>query len=128
MVIDAAQLGALRALESPDEPGVVQEILDDYRTVSRQLVAALQRALTDGAATRLYETAHSLKSCSANVGACQLAALFAEVELMTRGQTTPLAPAQAFELTRLVIAVDAAHAQAMLALANIERGFASKEA
>jgi len=127
-VIDATQLDALRALQTPDEPNVVQDILDEYRVVSQQLVAALQQALAEGAATRLYETAHSLKSCSANVGACQLSALCGEVELRTREETTPLTPTLASELAPLVAAVLAAHEQATKALADIERGFGGKGA
>ncbi len=127
-VLDRAQIEALRALESPEEPTVLRDILDEFRTLSRQLVATLQRALTEGDVPSLHETAHSLKSCSAYVGAWQVSAWCADVETITRDQGASLSPMVAANIARLVAAIHEAHEQALMALAGIEVGFANQEA
>jgi len=126
--LDGAQIEALRALETPEEPTVLRDILDEFRTLSGQLVATLQRALTVSDVPTLYETAHSLKSCSAYVGAWQVSAWCEELEAVSRNQAPPLSPLVRAKLVRLIADIHEAHEQALIALAGIEVGETNQEA
>jgi signal transduction histidine kinase/CheY-like chemotaxis protein len=82
--VDAATLGALRALPGTDGGSLLARLIDLYLKSSSELMetARLSAALADGG--QLGKAAHTLKSSSANVGALRLASLCAEVEANAR--------------------------------------------
>jgi CheY-like chemotaxis protein len=92
-VLDRRPLDALRALQRPGRPNVLEKVLGAFRESSSQLVAAMQAALSRGDGHAVYQAAHSLKSGSANVGATTLSTHCREIEAL--GRANALADATA---------------------------------
>ena len=98
-VLDRRPLDALRALQRPDRPNVLQKVLDAFWESSSRLVTAMEAGLSRGDAQAVHQAAHSLKSSSANIGATTLSAHCREIE--TLGRANALADAVAvFERLR----------------------------
>jgi CheY-like chemotaxis protein/HPt (histidine-containing phosphotransfer) domain-containing protein len=83
-VLDPAPLNQIRALQRPGAPSLLAKVIGVYLDNSPTLVQRLREAVAQGDAKALRETAHSLKSSSANLGAASLAALCKELEQMGR--------------------------------------------
>jgi CheY-like chemotaxis protein len=90
--LDPKPLAALRALQKPGGPDVLEKVLRAYLDSAPQLLATLREALACSAAAAVQRAAHSLKSSSANVGAMTLAAHCKELEAMGRAKTLATAP------------------------------------
>lgn len=86
--IDRRALDSLRAIQSPGGPNIVQQIIEAYLQESTTLMEELLKAELENNPTRLYKTAHALKSSSANVGATLLADLFNQLEQIGRSGST----------------------------------------
>ena len=86
--IDMAALDRIRVLQRPGRPNVLVRILSHYVNDSPPLVNILETAVEARDATGIFQTAHRLKSTSANLGATRLASLCLELE--TRGRTNTL--------------------------------------
>ncbi len=84
-VIDVNVLNALRELQSPENPGLLRRIVDEYLRSSAGLVECMQDALDVGDAGALANAAHELKSSSGNVGATALAQVCQRLETLGRG-------------------------------------------
>jgi CheY-like chemotaxis protein/HPt (histidine-containing phosphotransfer) domain-containing protein len=82
--LDQTTIDGLRALESPDHPTLVADLMGTYVNNSDELLDDLRSALEDQNAERVNRSAHALKSSSANVGALPLSALCRELEAMGR--------------------------------------------
>ncbi len=78
--IDEDQLDAIRALQIPGEPDVLQMVLDEYEHDANDLVGQLHQAIAVADVTALHRAAHSLKSSSAYVGARVLSSVCADLE------------------------------------------------
>ena len=84
-ILDRSVLDRIRALQQPNTPSVLAQVIDIYLEDSPEMIEALKQALYGGDMDVLTETAHSLKSSSANLGASRLSSLCKELEL--RGKT-----------------------------------------
>jgi signal transduction histidine kinase/DNA-binding response OmpR family regulator len=84
-VLDRSVLDRIRALQQPNAPSVLAQVIDIYLEDSPEMIEALKQALDGSDMAALIETAHSLKSSSANLGASRLSSLCKELEL--RGKT-----------------------------------------
>jgi signal transduction histidine kinase/CheY-like chemotaxis protein/HPt (histidine-containing phosphotransfer) domain-containing protein len=82
--LDPSILDDLRALENPDCPTLVADVVHTYVDSSSELLADLRAAVADQNAEGVAQSAHALKSSSANVGALPLATLCRELEAMGR--------------------------------------------
>ena len=82
--LDPAILEQLRALQQPGSPDMLQQLTEMYVQDASKSLRTLHEALHRGDAKLLYETAHTLKSSSASLGACHLASLFEQLERMGR--------------------------------------------
>ncbi len=82
--IDPRAWESIRALQRPGQPDMLCKVIGKYLTSSRQLIETMRTAVPQHDAPALHRTAHSLKSCSATLGALRLAALCKEVEAMGR--------------------------------------------
>ena len=87
-VIETEYLDNIRALQTPDTPDLLSEIIDTYFTSSTRLLENLRRAVGTGDAQEVFKAAHSLKSSSANLGALLLAEHFKNLENLGRSNTT----------------------------------------
>jgi len=99
-VLDRGVLDRIRALQQPNAPSVLAQVIGVYLEDSPEMIEALKQALVGGDVGILTETAHSLKSSSANLGASRLSSLCKELEL--RGKT-----GSAEDLAALVERIDA---------------------
>jgi CheY-like chemotaxis protein len=79
--IDQSILRNLQKLQIEGEPSIVKNIVDAYLNGSQTLVDQLREVLSSNDLKILQQTAHSLKSSSANVGAMQLSAMSLELEI-----------------------------------------------
>jgi len=84
-VLDHGVLDRIRTLQQPNAPSVLAQVIGIYLEDSSEMIEALKQALDGGDMAALSETAHSLKSSSANLGASRLSSLCKELEL--RGKT-----------------------------------------
>jgi signal transduction histidine kinase/FixJ family two-component response regulator len=98
-VIDESVLDELSRMPQSDN-GLVLRVIRMYLGSSRELMARLGEALDNHDAGAIRETAHALKSSSANVGAMKLSALFGRIETSTRQNDEPQARELQVEIRR----------------------------
>lgn len=82
--LDAQALQRLHALDADGSRGFVVQVLHTYEASLVRGLGVLQQARADGALQLAGDTAHTLKSSSAAVGAARLAAVCAELERQAR--------------------------------------------
>jgi signal transduction histidine kinase/DNA-binding response OmpR family regulator len=99
-VLDRGVLEQIRALQQPGAPSILAQVIGVYLEDSPAMIEGLKQALKTGDIATLTETAHSLKSSSANLGASRLSALCKELELSGKAGATE-------DLTGLVARIDA---------------------
>jgi HPt (histidine-containing phosphotransfer) domain-containing protein len=80
--IDPVVFSDLRSLEGPDEPDFLKNLVRTFFDVFEHHAALMEEAIRQGAAEKLWKSAHTLKSSSANVGALELSRLCRELEAM----------------------------------------------
>ena len=90
--IDASVLDGLSRLQQPGAPSLLARVITAYLDSSRVLRGKLADAIHSANATLLRESAHALKSSSANVGAVGLAELCKRLEEMARAEDLSQAP------------------------------------
>jgi len=78
--LDQARLDMIRSLQRPDRPNVLKKIIDLYQQNSPALLRGIRDAVSSGDNVLLQESAHGLKTASANLGAVTLAAICKELE------------------------------------------------
>ena len=78
-------IDALRALDEPDsDDDLVTQLVQSFLASAERNLALLAKAVVDHDAKTLRQTAHSLKSSAANLGAVALAGCYRELELCGR--------------------------------------------
>ena len=82
--LDAETLQRLKAIQPSGQPDFYLRVLTRFLDTAPELMSALRRAVRDGDALALQQTAHSLKSSAGNVGALSLAEQCRELEAMGR--------------------------------------------
>lgn len=82
--IDRSTLDVLSRLQKPGAPNILQKVINIYLPNSRELKDKLTLAINTANASLVRESAHALKSSSANVGATKLASLCKRLENMGR--------------------------------------------
>jgi PAS domain S-box-containing protein len=92
-VLNGDRLDELRALESPDDPGLVADMIRLYLQGAKESLRALHDAVQLGDAHALRHAAHSLKGTSGSIGADRLATISAELEQVARRGAIERAPA-----------------------------------
>ncbi len=83
-VIDESVLDNYRRIQQPGKPDIIKRLVDIYLGSSPDILRKISDAGAKGDMERLWQSAHSLKSSSANLGATTLAALCETVEEMGR--------------------------------------------
>lgn len=85
--LDRAALARLAELDPDGTSGIVRRVLSAYESSLTRMLGALEGGPGDAGAPSaklLFETAHTLKSSSASVGALRLAQACTEIEQRTR--------------------------------------------
>jgi two-component system sensor histidine kinase/response regulator len=80
-MLDDKALDAIRALQRPGSPNLLQTVVGTYLREAPRLIDNMARAARTGDATALRSAAHSLKSSSATVGALQLSSYCRDIEV-----------------------------------------------
>jgi HPt (histidine-containing phosphotransfer) domain-containing protein len=120
-VLDRQVLDELSRMLGSGKPDMLASLINLYLAESPKLVGELKRVAGAGDAGEIARVAHSLKSCSANVGAMALSRYCAELQAAAkRGDTA--------EARRMVAQVESEHASVQAALtAEFEALSASRE-
>jgi PAS domain S-box-containing protein len=87
-VLDRQVLGELGKVLTNGKPELLVRVIQLYLTDSPKLIEKLQRAALVGDTAQIAASAHSLKSCSANVGATMLSRYCADIESSARRADT----------------------------------------
>ncbi len=91
-VIDQSVLNSLRDLQMEGKPDILKRVIDAYLSSTASLVETLKEAYSAMDIDGIQNSAHSLKSSSANVGAIKLSELCKELEMNCRNNTLENAP------------------------------------
>lgn len=102
---DSSALENIRALQKPGMEDLVGKIVSMFFEDSERYSETIGQAIAKEDAGALGAAAHSLKSCAANVGAMEVSAIAARLELLGREQTLSGAMGTYEELQRAIIAV-----------------------
>jgi HPt (histidine-containing phosphotransfer) domain-containing protein len=87
-LIDMQVIEGLRELGGSDDPGLVAELIGLFLEDAPRRIEELERGLSSGDVELLERAAHTLKSSSANVGACSLSDLCRRIEVDARQRST----------------------------------------
>ena len=79
-VIDWEYLRSLRSLQTPDEPDIVEELVQMFASEATIRGARLQESLQNGNADDIRHVAHMLRGSAGEIGAGVLAKLATELE------------------------------------------------
>lgn len=90
-VLERRALDNIRTLQRDGDESVLRKFVRVYLETSTDLLTRLRHGLADGDADEINHVAHTLKSCSANMGAKRLASLCKQLEVV--GQDSELDPA-----------------------------------
>ena len=85
-ILDLTALDVIRSLQQPGAEDLVSKIVAMFLEDAERYRAEMRQAIEDQDAERLGAAAHSLKSCAANVGAMQVSAVAARLEMLGRNQ------------------------------------------
>jgi signal transduction histidine kinase/DNA-binding response OmpR family regulator/HPt (histidine-containing phosphotransfer) domain-containing protein len=91
-VIDRRVLNSLRQMAGSKTPALLRQIIAHYREDAPQRLQDIRDAIAAGDAQSLRQSAHTLRSSSANLGAMNLSHLCKKLEMMGRVGTTTDAP------------------------------------
>src|SRR5262245_47422595 len=105
-LLDLDVLAELTALEQPDEPGLVQGLIDGFVTTGPAELERIRDALAQGDAGLLSRPAHRFRGTAANLGARVVAERCLALERLGRAGTveggTTLAEELAAKFTQTV--------------------------
>lgn len=104
-VLDLTALDVIRSLQQPGSEDLVSKIVAMFLEDAERYRGEISKAIEAHDAERLGAAAHSLKSCAANVGAMQVSAVAARLELLGRNQSLDAANEDFSELEEALPAV-----------------------
>jgi len=93
-VLDHAVLDALGQLRGKWQPEFVDRVITMFMETALTLLTALKNGSAKNDCAALHHASHSLKSCSATIGAYPLAARCENLELLARASSVADAPAR----------------------------------
>ncbi len=97
-VIDVASLEAIAGLRTAGGEDLMRNVIQIYLSHSLGLMQKLDEAVAADDRKAIMETAHTLKSSSAQLGAGRLAAVLQRIEVMGRNGETDLASRTLFNV------------------------------
>lgn len=111
-VLNRQVLNSLRQMAGAKAPMILRQIIGNYLEDAPQRLQSIRDAVAAGDATALRQSAHTLRSSSANLGAMNLSNLCKELEMMGRAGTTT-------DASRWITQVEAEYEKVKVAL-NLE--------
>ena len=112
-ILDRAALDNVRSLQRPGAENILDKLIRLYLESSPETLKSLRDAVQHGDDTVLGESAHGLKSASANMGALRLSALCKELEELGHAGKTAQAAA-------LIPGLEAEYGRVVLALKKVQ--------
>lgn len=107
--LDPTVLEQLTTLQRISNPRLLRELFSLYQKTLRDKAPILRDAIARADNQALFQSAHALKSSSANVGAVVFSRLLAEIELLGRGgqagEAAPFLSRFEMEFARVEMAV-----------------------
>jgi signal transduction histidine kinase/DNA-binding NarL/FixJ family response regulator len=85
--VDSAVLARLRHLQTPSDPGMLQDVIEMFLSKGKRLLEDTHAARATGDLARLSQIVHELKSGAGTLGARHLADLCSHVENLCRSGT-----------------------------------------
>jgi CheY-like chemotaxis protein len=82
--IDKSVLDSLSQLQQPGKPDIIKQLVTVYLQRSPKVLQDIHEAAESNDIEKLWQAVHSLKSSSAILGACRLASLCHELEVLGR--------------------------------------------
>lgn len=79
--------------------GELAEIMNDFRTILPQILASMEKAVSQNDIERLFQDAHELKSSSGNIGFSRISELCAVLEHQARNNEV-IEPAKQIAIIR----------------------------
>jgi CheY-like chemotaxis protein len=110
-VLDRAILDELARVRTNGKPELLTRVIKLYLSESPELIQKLKEAARAGDGARMASSAHTLKSCSANVGAAVLSRYCAEAESLARKAETE-------EVRRCITKIETEHRSVQTALVS----------
>jgi HPt (histidine-containing phosphotransfer) domain-containing protein len=93
-VLDESVLDALGRLQGTWRPDFVDRVITIFLDTARPLLSDLTNGSATGRVAILHHASHTLKACSAIIGAVPLSALCGELEAIARAGSVPDAAAR----------------------------------
>ena len=87
--LDLRVLAQLAAIQRNGRPGFVERVITLFLQTASNLIKDLEAASAKNESDTLYRASHTLKPCSATVGALSLAALCETLERTARSGSVP---------------------------------------
>jgi HPt (histidine-containing phosphotransfer) domain-containing protein len=87
--LDPRVLAELASMQRNGRPGFMDRVITLYLQTAAELIADLEAASASDELAVLHRASHTLKPCSATVGALSLAALCETLEQMARSGSVP---------------------------------------
>jgi len=87
--LDSRVLAELANMQRNGRPGFMDRVITLYLQTAAELIADLEAASASDELAVLHRASHTLKPCSATVGALSLAALCETLEQMARSGSVP---------------------------------------
>ena len=87
--LDPRVLAELANMQRNGRPGFMERVITLYLQTAAELIAELEAAWASDELAVLHRASHTLKPCSATVGALSLAALCETLEDMARSGSVP---------------------------------------
>jgi HPt (histidine-containing phosphotransfer) domain-containing protein len=106
--LDPQVLAELANMERNGRPGFMDRVITLYLQAASELIADLEAASMSDELDGLHRASHTLKPCSATVGALPLAALCETLEHMARSGSVPDPIARVAAITEEYKRVEAA--------------------
>jgi CheY-like chemotaxis protein/HPt (histidine-containing phosphotransfer) domain-containing protein len=104
-IIDQSVLNSLRDLQMEGKPDILKRVISAYLSSTASLIVTLKEACSVMDIEGAQNSAHSLKSSSANVGAIKLSELCKELEMNCRKNTLENAEVLISEISSELILV-----------------------
>jgi len=106
--IDKKQIDLLKKIQQPGKPDVLERLFTSFQKSSREILQSLHRAAANNDIEILSQSAHSLKSSSANFGAMRLSDLCRELEFSVKENrvTNPVQSVQEIETEYAAVAAE----------------------
>jgi HPt (histidine-containing phosphotransfer) domain-containing protein len=121
-VLDESVLDAIGQLQGKWRPDFVDRVITIFLDTARPLLSDLENGSAMGKLAMLHHAGHTLKACSAIIGARSLSVLCEELELAARASSVPDAAARVNAILKEYQGVEAALIRRLARSKTVSKG------